>query len=896
VRFKTKLNLYIIPSILISVVFVLSTNFIVSRNRISSMEYEYLNNNVQNILEKCESKFAVIKALGMEDVEYFQDATKQQVLEEIKETTSSRNAILILDTQTNKILFTTEMETNGLTEDQSIIKKIIDDKSGKIEYALKTDSGNRFKKMAAVGVFDKWNWLVISNSDKQQVFSYLYNAMKITSLVISLFLFFIFISIYKLSKGIGNTIEILSEGTQRISENDFNVEIEISENNEFRMLAQNFNTMANEIKKNQDDLKTAIELSNRANVELDQSLKWNEALIASIPDLLFTFDDRGFFLDCMDNGNNLLLPRDTFIGKNIADLMSSDVVNKTMNAISKTLKDGSIQTFDYDIDMSGGHLWYESRNIRLTENTILSIARDITERREAEEALKESEERLRITLNSIGDAVMAIDISGKITQMNTIAEKLTGWSIEEAENRSLPEVLYLVDSDTRLKVDNPKTQILATEDRVELSKNIILIDRDKKEYQIAISGSPILSVNREIVGVVLVFRDISKEYAIQEKLNHRSKMDAIGQLAGGVAHDFNNMLGGILNAAQLLKSPQRNLDEKGREYIDLIIQASTRAADLTAKLLTFGRKEKVITVPVDINSVIDETVSILKGTIDKKITITVEKNAENHIAVGNGSELQNAFLNLGINASQAMPDGGEIQITTNNIMLNDSFCNANSFDIEPGEYYQIEVRDTGNGISLNNLQKIFEPFYTTKEPGKGTGLGLSSVYGTVQDHHGAITVYSKIGKGTAFNILLPCSKMEIRTESKENEVISGLGVILLVDDEDLIRITGSDILENMGYKTILAENGQEAVDIFQKQHSEIDLVIMDVIMPEMNGREAFFKMKEIDKNCKVIFSSGFTRDENINDLIKSGLLGFIRKPYRDYELSRLLTDVLSIKK
>ncbi|MDA3811485.1 MAG: response regulator [Spirochaetaceae bacterium] len=379
----------------------------------------------------------------------------------------------------------------------------------------------------------------------------------------------------------------------------------------------------------------------------------------------------------------------------------------------------------------------------------------------------------------------------------------------------------------------------------------------------------------------------------EKKLRQSQKMDAIGQLAGGVAHDFNNMLSGIMGAAQLLKLPKRNLDEKGLKFIEMILDASTRAADLNTKLLAFGRKGKITSTSIDIHKIVDDTLVLLNRTIDKKIKISVSKNAENSLVTGDNSALQNSLLNLGINASHAMPDGGEFRIETRNIILNENYCNSSSFEISEGNYIEIEVRDTGCGIPPENIKKLFEPFFTTKKQGKGTGLGLASVYRTIQNHHGAINVYSEMGTGTVFHLYIPCSDEAVNNVQTEESVLAGVGQILIVDDEELIRVTGKYLLEELGYTVLLAENGLEAVEIFKRKNSEIDLVIMDMIMPQMNGSEAFNKLREIDKNCKVIISSGFTKDENLDELKKSGLAGFIQKPFRDYELSKLIAKVLN---
>ncbi len=241
--------------------------------------------------------------------------------------------------------------------------------------------------------------------------------------------------------------------------------------------------------------------------------------------------------------------------------------------------------------------------------------------------------------------------------------------------------------------------------------------------------------------------------------------------------------------------------------------------------------------------------------------------------------------------SHAMPEGGDITITTRNTVLNKEYCEISTFELEPKEYIEIELRDSGCGIPLDHLEKIFEPFFTTKEHGKGTGLGLAAVYGTIVEHHGAITVYSEVGVGTVFHIYIPSTEELVQHSKQQSNIISGTGLFLLVDDEEIIRITGKLMLEELGYTVILAKDGEEAIEIFKERFREIDLVIMDMIMPKMSGKEAFYKMREIDKNCGIIISSGFTKDELLSELRNAGLLGFINKPFRDFELCKLLSEI-----
>ncbi len=505
--------------------------------------------------------------------------------------------------------------------------------------------------------------------------------------------------------------------------------------------------------------------------------------------------------------------------------------------------------------------------------------------------LRRSEEKFRSLVESSSDVIWEINTKGEYTYISPQVETILGYRPEELIGISPFSLMHPGESGV---IESLFLKLL--KGRTAFS-NIETTVLHKKGHKVILetSGVAIMDASGEVTGYRGIDRDVTEKKQIQEQLNHSQKMDAIGQLAGGVAHDFNNMLTGIMGLAELLKSPQRNLDWKGHQYIDLLIQAVNRASDLTKKLLAFGRKGRLSSTAVDVHSIIDDTIAILKRTIDRKIKIIFNKDAQSAVVIGDNSALQNSIMNLGINASHAMADGGTLTITTGNIEFSRSECDSSHFDIYPGQYIEIVISDTGAGIPPGDLARIFEPFYTTKKQGEGTGLGLSAVYGTIQDHHGAIAVNSELGKGTVFRLYLPCSDTVPEMRSVESAILPGKGSILLADDEEIIRITGKAMLQEMGYEVLLAENGKKAVDIFRDNRSVIDLVILDMIMPEMNGREAFYEIKRIDDNSKIIIASGFPGDESLNELKKAGLSGFIHKPFRNSELSRLLTDVLKME-
>lgn len=522
------------------------------------------------------------------------------------------------------------------------------------------------------------------------------------------------------------------------------------------------------------------------------------------------------------------------------------------------------------------------------------LKHEINERKQAEINLQRNEENLRTTLNSIGDAVIATDIDGKVVRMNPVAEQLTGWSFEEACDKPLKEIFHIINGMTRDLAESPVEKVLETGAIVELANHTVLISRDSTEFQIADSGAPIRTDTGLTIGVVLVFRDVTQEYTVQKQLQQSQKMDAIGQLAGGVAHDFNNMLAGIVGATELLKQYLIE-DSQAKKLHEMILSASGRATSLTQKLLTFARKGPVDTALFDIHKTINETAALLKSTMDRLVELELDLLATDSHMVGDSSQLQHVMLNLAINASHAMPEGGTIVIATRTLMIDLTYCKASTFELSPGPYIEIEIRDTGCGIAPDVLPHIFEPFFTTKAPGKGTGLGLSAAFGTIQQHYGAISVYSELGSGTCFHLLLPLTISEESGQLLESseQPISGEGKILVVDDEAVVRQTAQMILKKLGYEVLLSENGQQAVELFKQSPNSFDLVILDMVMPEMNGRDCFAALRKINPEVRVVLSSGFSREKDIEQMQANGLKDFIRKPYRSITLSQVVAKAIT---
>jgi signal transduction histidine kinase len=424
-------------------------------------------------------------------------------------------------------------------------------------------------------------------------------------------------------------------------------------------------------------------------------------------------------------------------------------------------------------------------------------------------------------------------------------------------------------------------------EKVPNTYSLRLRNRDGEELWAELN---VVLVNWEGKPATLNFlRDITLQKQLETQFQQIRRLEALGTLAGGIAHDFNNLLMGIQGRTSLM---MMNADFSHLHYEDLkgIEDIVKSGVDLTKQLLGFGRKGKYEVKPTDLNKLV-HTSSQMFGRTKKEIKIHAKYQKNIWAAEVDRGQIEQVLLNLYVNAWQAMPGGGELYLQTENVTLDESY--SNSYEIKPGRYVKISVTDTGVGMDEATKERIFEPFFTTKQMGRGMGLGLASAYGIVKNHEGILNVYSERGKGTTFNICLPACEKEIIDEKKPiEEFIRGTETVLLVDDEDIIVDIGKKNLEKLGYKVITARDGKEAVELYKKNQGNIDIVVLDMIMPEMGGGETYDKLREIDPDVKVILSSGYSLEGQASEILKRGCDGFIQKPFRMKQLSRKINEVL----
>jgi len=513
----------------------------------------------------------------------------------------------------------------------------------------------------------------------------------------------------------------------------------------------------------------------------------------------------------------------------------------------------------------------------------LSHLNTIALKRKSDTALMESEKKYRFLVENQNDIAYTTDLQKKISFMGN---QIKRYGLDPSEMTGQPIEMYIHPEDYP-QVNDRIIDAFRTEETSYVTFRLIV--PDKSEIWLETQGNIIYNDDGSPAGLSGILRDVTDRKKLEEQLRQSQKMEAIGQLAGGIAHDFNNMLGGIIGSAEML-SIKLTDDSPLKIYALTIHKGAERAAELTKNLLAYSRKGKIISTVIDIHEPIKDSIELLARTIDRRVEIRTDFMAEDSTVTGDPALLQNAFLNLGINARDAMSNGGVLLYSTKNITIDET----DHPGLESGRYIEIIVSDTGKGMPPDLINRIFEPFFTTKEFGKGTGLGLAAVYGTIKEHKGEIIVKSELGKGAIFKILIPVDNTAVISSTAfDNDIVHGTGCILIIDDEAIIRNIAHAQLTHMGYDVLLAGDGEEGIELFKKEISRISLVIIDLVMPKISGQETLRRILEIAPGTKIILSSGFNYYEKNNQFSELGAAGFIQKPFQISRLSRIVYDIIN---
>ncbi len=516
---------------------------------------------------------------------------------------------------------------------------------------------------------------------------------------------------------------------------------------------------------------------------------------------------------------------------------------------------------------------------------IISVM-DITDRKIAEESLRESEAKYRSILDNIREGYFELDTTGALTFFNDSLCAIFGYTRDKLLGT---DVRGLIPPKSKRTIDRVTEQIRQTG----LSEEIIDLDISKGNGgtgTIAMTMSAIRDSTGEIIGFRGIARDVTERKRLEAQLLQAQKMEAVGTLAGGLAHDFNNLLMAIQGNVSLL-SLNLHTSSPDPKRIENIEQCIRSGSDLTRQLLGFARGGKYEVAPTDLNKLV-LTTSDMFGHAKKEISVHTDLQGDLWCVEVDKGQIEQVLLNLYVNAWHAMPGGGELLLKSENLHLDEAYVRA--YDARPGRYVRISITDTGVGMDEAILQRVFEPFFTTRDKSRGSGLGLASAYGIVRNHGGFINVYSEMGIGSTFNIYLPASDKSVaeHDDTKRAEVITGTECVLLIDDEGMILEVGGEILEKLGYTVLKAGSGEEALRLFHEHRDSIDLVILDMIMPEISGAEVFDRIRAEVPGVKVILSSGYSMNGDADKIMKRGCNGFIQKPFDIQTLSEKIRAVL----
>jgi two-component system cell cycle sensor histidine kinase/response regulator CckA len=582
------------------------------------------------------------------------------------------------------------------------------------------------------------------------------------------------------------------------------------------------------------------------------------------------------------------VPRHELVGGNVLEFYADPADRTAFRQVVN--REDSVKDFEMQLRRRDGEL----RNCLLNSSVwrddsgtpigYLSIIRDITK----QERSRVAQLRLATAIDQSAESVVITDADGIIQYANPAFEKITGYSRDEAIGTH-PRFLRgdLEDESVHERLED------AFRNGETWKGRFIGKRKDGKLFTEDTTISPVRDSSGKVTNFVKLGHDVSDRLKLEKQLFQAQKMESIGTLAGGLAHDFNNLLTIISGYAEIALMGKMEGDP-GLDELSIILRTAGRGAELVQQILTFSREVETRPRPTNLNSHMEQAKKLLYKTIPKMIEIKTHLAEDLKIVMVDPSQIEQILINLGVNARDAMPEGGQLIFRTENRVLDENDCQLHP-DVEPGEYVVMTISDTGHGMEKDVLQRIFEPFFSTKKPGKGTGLGLAMVFGIVKSHNGHVTCHSEPGEGTAFEIYFPVMK-----EEREEFDVSASGImpalgsetILLVDDEALIRNLGTRILESAGYAVLTASDGHEALELYDRERARISLVLLDLIMPEMGGKRCLKELMKINPHLRVIISSGFSADLKTKDVLESGARGFVDKPFKIQEILRTVRKVL----
>jgi len=541
----------------------------------------------------------------------------------------------------------------------------------------------------------------------------------------------------------------------------------------------------------------------------------------------------------------------------------------------------------------------EKMEVKILSQANSALQEQIIKLERTEETLRKSQEEnkylyaeakhaegvYRSLLNSSADAIIIYDLEGRAEYINPVFTQIFGWTLEELKGKRIP-FLPEIERESTMAIIKDLVEKGTPCHGFETKR----YTKDGRLLEVSISASRYDDHKGNSAGTLVILRDISEKKKFEAHMQYVERMRAVSTLAGGIAHDFNNLMMGMLgNISLILYEIEPSHPFYGNlKNIEKLIQSGSK---LTKQLLGYARKGKYEVKPINLNQIVKDNSETL-GRTRKNITIHRELAQDLFPVKADESQIEQVLINLYINAADAMPDGGDLFLQTMNVTHRE--MKNKSYDPKPGNYVLLQVTDKGTGMDEKTIERIFEPFFTTKEMGRGSGLGLASVYGIIKGHGGYIDVDSEKGHGTTFLIYLPATDQSVqKTMETDERIIKGDETVLLVDDEEVVIDVGVQLLKKLGYNVLEAGSGKEAIRVFSEKSDKVDIVILDMIMPDIGGGEVYDRIKEIDPKVRVLLSSGYSIDGQATDILERGCNGFVQKPFNMKVMSTKIREILN---
>jgi PAS domain S-box-containing protein len=628
-----------------------------------------------------------------------------------------------------------------------------------------------------------------------------------------------------------------------------------------------------------------ITAEKQAQEYLEQSEKELRALFGAMTDVVFVLDEQGRYIRIAPtNPANLYGPPKELLGKNVSDILPKQEADLVMEKIRECLEGGKQVIYEYHLEIGDRMIWFEGRVSPLGESSVFFIARDITERKQAEAKTEEQAKLLELA----SDAIIVGGLDDVVHFWNSGAAQLYGWSSDEAVGKKITDLIY------RTTEEFEKARTAATNDgswfgelrqRTKTGKDIVVNSRWTLVRDD--SGAP--------KSVLVINSDITAKKQLESQLLRAQRLESIGTLAGGIAHDLNNALGPILLGIEVIRN--HVTDTRSRQLLESMEGSAKRGADMVKQILAFAKGFSGEFGILNLKHIVSEAQKIIRETFPKNIELDVHIAGNLWNILGDATQLHQLLINLCVNARDAMPTGGRLTITAENFTVDETYAQMHS-GLKAGPHALLKVVDTGAGIPKDIMEKIFDPFFTTKDPGKGTGLGLSTVATIVRGHSGAVDVYSEPGHGTTFRILLPgLPDAESKAHVDRSEMPRGNGeMLLVVDDEITLREMTKQTLEMFGYTVLTAADGTEAVTQFIGHKGKVAAVITDMAMPVMDGEATIRALRRIDPNVGIIATSGQHDTISENVVARLAITRSLLKPFTAEQLLRMVSEVLGIVK